>query len=105
MSKGVGKIPKNVFLLGVVSLFNDIASEMIYPIIPLFLTSVLNAPISIIGLIEGIAEGIASIMKFASGYISDKAQKRKIFVVGGYGFSTISKLLIGFALSWHLVLF
>ncbi|MCL5438379.1 MAG: MFS transporter [Patescibacteria group bacterium] len=99
------KIPKNVFVLGLVSFFNDTASEMVYPIIPIFLTSVLGAPISIVGLIEGIAEATASVMKFVSGYISDKAQKRKIFVIGGYGLGSISKLLIGFAYSWPFVLF
>lgn len=99
------KIPKNVFFLGLVSLFNDIASEMIYPIIPIFLTSVLHVPVSIIGLIEGIAEATASITKFISGYVSDRIQKRKIFVTGGYGLSSVSKLLIGLAYSWPFVLF
>ena len=67
------KVPFNVFILGVVSFFNDVASEMIYPIIPLFLTSVLQVPVSLIGLIEGTAEATASLMKFISGYISDKS--------------------------------
>jgi MFS family permease len=100
-----GKIPKNVIWLGFVSLFNDIASEMIYPIIPIFLTSVLNVPVSIVGVIEGIAEGTASIMKFLFGYVSDRFYKRKIFVTSGYSLGAISKLLIGFAYSWPLVLF
>lgn len=99
------KVPKNVFLLGLVSLFNDVASEMIYPIVPIFLTSVLGAPVSIVGLIEGIAEATASIMKFVSGYISDRVYKRKIFVTGGYGLGAISKVLTGLAISWHFVLF
>lgn len=99
------KIPKNVIILGVVSFFNDMASEMIYPIVPLFLTLVLRAPVSIVGLIEGIAEATASIMKFGAGYFSDKVRKRKIFVVFGYGFSAISKLLIGLAHAWPFVLF
>lgn len=99
------KIPKNVFFLGLVSFFNDVASEMVYPIIPIFITSVLGAPVSVLGLIEGIAEATASIMKFVSGYVSDKMQKRKIFVSSGYGLSGISKLLIGLAMSWHLVFF
>lgn len=99
------QIPKNVIILGIVSFFNDVASEMIYPIVPIFLTTVLHAPLEIIGLIEGIAEGTASIMKFIFGYLSDRMQKRKIFVVGGYGFGALSKLLIGLATSWPLVLF
>lgn len=98
-------IPRNVVFLGLVSLFNDIASEMIYPIVPIFLTSVLGAPVSIVGLIEGIAEATASLTKFFSGYISDRVQKRKIFVVGGYTLGSISKLLMGIAVSWHFVLF
>lgn len=99
------KVPRPVFFLGLVSFFNDVAAEMIYPIVPIFLTSVLHASMSIVGLIEGIAEGTASLGKFIFGYLSDKIHKRKIFVVGGYGFSSISKLLIGMAASWHFVLF
>ncbi|HZJ18225.1 MAG TPA: MFS transporter [Patescibacteria group bacterium] len=99
------KIPKNVFVLGLVSFFNDIASEMIYPIVPIFLTSVLQVPVSIIGLIEGVAEVTASIMKFIFGYISDKTAKRKLFVTGGYGLSAASKALMGLAYSWPFVLF
>ncbi|MDO8658033.1 MAG: MFS transporter [Candidatus Levybacteria bacterium] len=102
---GFSKIPKNVFILGLVSLFNDIASEMIYPIVPIFLTSVLGAPVSVVGFIEGVAEATASVMKFISGYISDRVQKRKIFVISGYGLGSVSKLLTGLAVSWHFVLF
>ena len=77
---------------------------MIYPIVPIFLTSVLHVPVSIVGLIEGIAEGTASFMRFLSGYISDRFYKRKIFVTLGYSLSTISKPIIGLAFSWPLVL-
>lgn len=98
-------IPKNVFFLGLVSFFNDVAAEMVYPLVPIFLTSVLGAPVSVLGFIEGVAEATASIMKFVSGYVSDKVQKRKVFVIWGYGLSAISKLLVGLALSWHFVLF
>lgn len=98
-------IPNNVVILGLVSLFNDIASEMIYPIVPIFLTSVLGAPVSLVGLIEGVAEATASSMQLLFGYLSDKVQKRKIFVVSGYSCSALSKLLIAAASSWHFVLF
>lgn len=98
-------IPKNVFFLGLVSFFNDVASEMIYPIVPIFLTSVLGAPVSLVGFIEGVAEATASFMKFVSGYISDRTQKRKIFVVSGYSLGAVSKLLIGLATAWYFVLF
>ncbi len=98
------RIPKNVVVLGLVSFFNDVASEMIYPIVPIFLTSILHAPVAVVGLIEGIAEGSASIFKFIFGYLSDKTGKRKGFVISGYAFGALSKLLIGLASVWPLVL-
>ena len=98
-------IPKNVFVLGLVSFFNDVASEMIYPLVPIFLTSVLGAPVAVFGLIEGIAESTASILKVVSGWLSDKFQKRKLFIVAGYSFSAISKIILSLAYSWPLVLF
>ena len=98
-------IPKNVVWLGLVSFFNDVASEMIYPIVPIFLTSVLGAPVAIVGLIEGIAESTASVLKVVSGWLSDKFQKRKSFVVAGYLFSALSKILLSLAFSWPFVLF
>ncbi|OGD16235.1 hypothetical protein A2V47_08105 [Candidatus Atribacteria bacterium RBG_19FT_COMBO_35_14] len=97
-------ISKNVFILGLVSFFNDVASEMIYPIVPIFLTSVLGAPVAIVGLIEGIAESTASILKVVSGWLSDKFQRRKPFLVAGYSFSAISKIILSLAFSWPFVL-
>jgi len=97
-------ISKNVFVLGLVSFFNDVASEMIYPLVPIFLTSVLGAPLAIVGLIEGIAESTASVLKVVSGWLSDRWQKRKPFVVAGYSFSAISKILLSLAFSWPIVL-
>jgi len=99
------RVPFTVWVLGIVSFFNDTASEMIYPIVPIFLSTVLHAPVEIIGIIEGIAEATASLMKFVSGYISDLLHKRKPFVVGGYGLGAISKALIAFATVWPFVLF
>lgn len=98
-------ISKNVFILGLVSFFNDVASEMIYPIVPIFLTSVLGAPVAIVGLIEGIAESTASILKVFSGWFSDRFQKRKPFVVAGYSLSAISKIILSLSYSWPSVLF
>jgi MFS family permease len=97
-------VKKNVFVLGLVSFFTDISSEMLYPIIPIFLTVVLNAPMSIVGLIEGIAESTASIMKVVSGWLSDRSGKRKPFVIYGYSLSTIAKPLLALAATWHFVL-
>ncbi len=99
--QGLGR---NVVILGVVSLFTDISSEMLYPIVPLFLTTVLNAPMWVVGLIEGIAESTASLLKIASGWWSDRARRRQPFVVWGYSLSALSKPLLALAASWHLVL-
>jgi MFS family permease len=99
------KIPRNVVVLGLVSFFNDIASEMVYPIVPIFLTTVLKSSTAVVGLIEGIAEATAAVTKFLFGYWSDKIAKRKPFVVFGYTFSSLSKGLIGAAYFWPLVLF
>lgn len=97
-------IPKNVVWLGFVSLFNDVASEMIYPIVPLFLTVTLGAPMTVVGLIEGIAESTASLLKVFSGWLSDLIGQRKPLAVYGYGFSTVAKLVLYLSFSWPLVL-
>lgn len=97
-------ISKNVIILGLVSLFNDFASEMVYPVVPLLLTGLLGSPVSIVGLIEGIAESTASLLKGFFGWYSDKLQKRKGFAVWGYSLSTAAKLVIGFAGIWPIVL-
>ncbi|MHB8280515.1 MAG: MFS transporter [Candidatus Humimicrobiaceae bacterium] len=94
----------SIYILGVVSLFNDMASEMIYPLIPVFIKSVLGLGASFIGIIEGIAESANSILKLFSGWISDKAKKRKVFVLAGYGLSNIIRPLIGIATSWGFLL-
>lgn len=103
LEKKYGVTPP-VFVLSVVSFFNDVASEMLYPIIPIFLTTVLGAPASVVGLIEGIAEGTASLLKGFSGKLSDLTGRRKIFVVIGYGLGTIANLFYGVANTWHMVL-
>lgn len=99
------RIPRTVFILGLVSFFNDLASEMIYPIVPIFLTSVLHASVPTLGFIEGFAEAVASITKYFFGTYSDYLKKRKIFVTLGYSFGAVSKLLIGLAYAWPFVLF
>ena len=93
-----------VFKLGMVSLFADISSEMLYPITPIFLTTVLGASMTSVGLIEGIAEGTASLLKVFSGSWSDRLKKRKIFIGVGYLLSAIAKPVIGFATAWPQVL-
>lgn len=99
------KIPKNVFLLGLVSFFNDLASEMIYPIVPVFLTTILHVSIPIVGFIEGLVQSTAAITKYLFGTYSDYLKRRKVFVVGGYSLGAISKILIALAYVWPLVLF
>ncbi|MDP4115238.1 MAG: MFS transporter [Bacteroidota bacterium] len=89
------KFPKAVILLGLVSLFTDIASEMLYPVMPVFLTSVLGASMALVGLLEGVAEFTAGILKGYFGFLSDKVKKRSIFVSIGYGLSALSKPLPG----------
>lgn len=97
-------ISRNVIAMGIVSFFNDIASEMIYPILPIFLTTTLGTPMAALGLIEGIAEASASIFKVLSGWLSDRTGRRKPFVILGYTLSALSKLLFGWAHTWHVAL-
>lgn len=86
---------RQVIVLGMVSLFTDIASEMLYPVTPIFLTAVLGSSMALVGVIEGIAEFIAALLKGYFGNLSDKVGKRSIFVTIGYGLSAISKPLPG----------
>lgn len=86
---------KQVILLGFVSLFTDIASEMLYPVTPIFLTAVLGSSMAMVGIIEGIAEFVSAMLKGYFGNISDKIGKRSIFVTIGYSLSAISKPLPG----------
>lgn len=102
--KKIFGLPHNVFVLGLVSLFMDISSEMIYPLIPIFLSDVLHAPKTYIGLIEGIAESTASILKVFSGWLSDRLGKRKAIIFWGYGISVFSRPILATAMSWINVL-
>ena len=97
-------IKKNIVILGAASFFTDISSEMLYPIIPIFLTAVLGAPMSVLGLIEGAAESTASILKGLSGWLSDRTGRRRPFVVWGYSLSSFAKPLLFFAYTWPIVL-
>ena len=94
----------NIVLLGLVSLFTDISTEMVYPILPLYLSAVMGAGPAIIGVIEGIAESIASIIKLFSGIVADKYGNKKRLAFAGYASSTINKIIILFAASWVGVL-
>lgn len=95
---------KNVFIAGLVSFFMDVSSEMIYPLVPLFLANVLGVNKSVIGLIEGIAESTASLLKVFSGWFSDRIGNRKWLMAAGYGISTLSRPIIALATGWQHVM-
>jgi len=97
-------LPRNVKLLGWTSLFTDIGSEMILPILPLFLKGALGAPIWAIAFIEGVAEATANGVKLLSGALADRLGRSKPFVYLGYGLSTIVKPVLAMAPTWHFVL-
>src|SRR4030066_42788 len=90
---------RNIFFAGLVSFFMDVSSEMIYPLVPLFLANVLSVNKSVIGLIEGIAESIASLLKVFSGWFSDRIGNRKWLMAGGYGKFTFSRPIVAVATS------
>jgi MFS family permease len=92
-------ISGNVLIFGLVSFFTDFSSEMIYPLLPLFLTTVLGAGPAFLGVIEGVAESTAALLKLASGIISDRVQKRKRLVLAGYGLSSLARPLVAAATS------
>jgi MFS family permease len=96
-------IPKNVKALGFVSLLNDAASEMIYPLLPIFLTSVLGVGAGALGIIEGIAESTASLLKLFSGWISDKIKKRKALILVGYSLAALGRPIIALSRYWWQV--
>jgi MFS family permease len=98
-------LPQTVFFLGLVSFLTDFSSEMIYPLLPVFLTVQLGASAAILGVIEGIAESTSAILKLFSGKWSDKTQKNKPFILFGYGLSGLVRPFIGLATSWSFVLF
>jgi MFS family permease len=93
----------NVIVLGIVSFLTDISTEMVYPLIPLYLTSRLGASPAIVGLIEGVAESTASLLRVFSGYISDLIGRRKPLAILGYGSSTLGKVFLYLSHSWGFV--
>jgi len=102
---GLGKgITRNVAALALVSLLTDVSSEMLVYVVPLFLVNVLAASPAIVGLIEGIAESTAGLLKLVSGSISDRIRRRKLLVGLGYSASVVGKALYLFATSWPIVL-
>jgi len=101
---GKVRVPGSVFALGLVSLFADVSSEMVYPLLPFFLKGVLGAGTVAIGLIEGIAESTATVVNLFSGWLSDRLGKRKGLAVIGYGLAAVMRPVIGVAGTWQQVL-
>ena len=97
-------VSKDTVLLAFTSLFSDISMEMLYPVLPIFLTQTLGASGSVVGLVEGIAQATQNIVQGFSGWLSDKLQKRKSLALAGYVLSAVAKPLIGFARVWPDVL-
>ena len=109
MAKSVTKgyfrgLSRNTFLLAVASLFADISTEMLYPILPVFLTQTLHASGSVVGIVDGIAQATQNIVQGFSGWLSDRLQKRKSIALVGYTLSALAKPLTGLATAWPAVL-
>ena len=104
MLKTILSLPRTVWLIGFISLVNDSASEMLYPLMPLYLSSVLMAGPKALGIIEGIAEATSSIFKLVSGVVVDRTKKAKIWIVLGYSLAGFGRPLMVIANSWLWVL-
>jgi MFS family permease len=98
------RLPRNVVAIGLVSLLNDASSEIIYPMLPAFLAITLGASPRVIGIVEGLAESVSSLLKLFSGHFSDRTGRRKNLVVFGYGLASIARPLLALATSWYQVL-
>lgn len=94
-------LSRNTFLLAFASLFSDISTEMLYPVLPIFLTQTLKASGSVVGLVQGIAEATQNIVQGFSGWLSDRLQKRKPIALAGYVLAAVAKPLMGIATTWQ----
>lgn len=97
-------INRNIVGLGITSLLTDVSTEMIIPVLPLFITGTLKASVASLGVIEGVAESTASLLRLGSGWLSDRIGRRKPFLMFGYGLSTVAKATLAIAASWPAVL-
>jgi MFS family permease len=104
MIRGVLALPRTIWLLGAISLVNDAASDMIYPLVPLYLASVLMAGPKALGVIEGVAEAVSSVIKLFAGVLADRSGRTRIWVIWGYGIAGFARPLIGLTTSWLGVL-
>jgi len=103
-SRTTAALPRTVVVLGLVSLLNDAASEMVTPLLPILLTAALGAGPAIVGFVEGLAEATASVLKLVSGRLADRGVSAKRLVIAGYGMSNICRPMIGLATGWTAVL-
>lgn len=97
MTQAPASLPRNVRVLAAVSFLTDVASELVYPLLPLFLSTVLGVSASALGVIEGFAESASSLLRLPAGWWSDRTKRRKPLVVIGYGIAALARPLIGFA--------
>lgn len=98
------RLPRNVIALGLVSLFNDASSELIYPLLPMYLTGALGVSAQFVGLMEGIAESASSLLKFPAGWLSDRVGKRKGLIIAGYATATAVRPLLAIATAaWQVL--
>lgn len=104
MLHSIRRLPRTVWLVGLISLVNDAASDMLYPLIPLYLSSVLMAGPRALGIIEGIADATASLLKLFSGVLVDRSGRTKPWIVFGYGLAGLGRPLIAFVTSWPWLL-
>jgi MFS family permease len=96
---------RNIFFLGLISFFTDLSTEMVYPVIPLYMTSAFGASPGLVGVVEGVAESLASLLKVYSGYVSDRFQKKKALAFAGYAAGFFYKIFLLAANSWAWILF
>jgi MFS family permease len=97
-------LPRNVIVVSAVSFCQDCASELVYPVLPLFLTGPLGAPVAVVGVIEGVAEATAAVSKIVSGRLADRRRRRRPIIAAGYALSSLGKLLVALATVWPVVL-
>ena len=104
MPRSFFRLPRTVLVLGAVSFMNDVASEMVMPLLPIFLTSTLGAGPAVLGLIEGVADATASLLKLYAGMVADRTGRWRVFVRAGYAISNVARPLISLAGTWGIVL-
>ena len=96
-------LTRNLVVLSIVSFLQDTASELLYPVLPIFLTTTLGAPVAVVGAVEAIAEGIAAIAKYVAGRVSDRFPRRRLVGLG-YGLAAVGKTIVAAATTWPVVL-